>query len=440
MPKKQQIEEDEELVDFEEEEQEQAAESKDTKAKEVKKGYVAINSSGFRDFLLKPELLKAIVDCGFEHPSEVQHECIPQAILHMDLICQAKSGMGKTAVFVIAVLQQLDPVPGETQCVVLCHTRELAYQISNEFIRFSKHMKDVKTMVFYGGINRTVHREQLKHEKPNIIVGTPGRVLELANDKFLDLSKVKHFILDECDKMLESPEMRQDVQEIFKMTPKDKQVMMFSATLSEKLRPIAKKFMHNPMEIYVDDQSKLTLHGLQQYYVKLTEKEKNRKLIDLLDALEFNQVVIFVKSAQRATALNKLLIDSGFPAIEIHSRMPQEERIKRYKAFKNFEKRILVATDIFGRGIDIQRVNIVINYDMPDDPDQYLHRVGRAGRFGTKGLAISFISSDASMESTKTGYKREFTDEQVLEQIQNRFEVKIQPMPSTISTNSYMTS
>jgi superfamily II DNA/RNA helicase len=168
----------------------------------------------------------------------------------MDLICQAKSGMGKTAVFVIAVLQQLDPVPGETQCVVLCHTRELAYQISNEFIRFSKHMKDVKTMVFYGGINRTVHREQLKHEKPNIVVGTPGRVLELANDKFLDLSKVKHFILDECDKMLESPEMRQDVQEIFKMTPKDKQVMMFSATLSEKLRPIAKKFMHNVCNLF----------------------------------------------------------------------------------------------------------------------------------------------------------------------------------------------
>jgi ATP-dependent RNA helicase UAP56/SUB2 len=125
----------------------------------------------------------------------------------MDVICQAKSGMGKTAVFVIAVLQQLDPIPGETQCLVLCHTRELAYQISNEFIRFSSHFKDVKTMVFYGGINRTVHREQLKNEKPNIVVGTPGRILELARDKYLDLGKVKQFVLDECDKMLESTGM-----------------------------------------------------------------------------------------------------------------------------------------------------------------------------------------------------------------------------------------
>jgi len=195
------------------------------------------------------------------------------------------------------------------------------------------------------------------------------------------------------------------------------------------------------MEIYVDDQSKLTLHGLQQYYVKLTEKEKNKKLNDLLDSLEYNQVVIFVRTTQRAEALNKLLCDCCFPSMEIHSGIKsQDERIKRYKAFKNFEKRILVATDIFGRGIDIQRVNIVINYDMPDDPDQYLHRVGRAGRFGTKGLALSFISSDAPMETTQRGYKREFTDEQVLEQIQSRFEVKIQPMPNQINASTYMQS
>lgn len=359
----------------------------------------------------------------------------------MDVICQAKSGMGKTAVFVIAVLQQLDPVPNETQCVVLCHTRELAFQISNEFLRFSKHFKDVKTMVFYGGINSKLHKQQLQQEKPNIVVGTPGRILELAKDKALDLSKVKSFVLDECDKMLEAADMRQDVQEIFMMTPKDKQVMMFSATLSDKIRPIAKKFMHNPLEIYVDDQSKLTLYGLQQYYVKLTEKEKTKKLTDLLDALEFNQVVIFVRSSQRAKALSELLCECSFPAMEMHAKMPQEERIQKYKQFKNFEKRILVSTDIFGRGIDIQRVNIVINYDMPDDPDQYLHRVGRAGRFGTKGLAISFISSDAPMEASKrSNYKREWTDEQVLDQIQSRFEVKMQPMPATINTNSYMAS
>merc|ERR1719197_1764986 len=152
--------------------------------------------------------------------------------------------------------------------------------------------------------------------------------------------------------------------------------------------------MQNPHEIFVEEESKLTLHGLLQYYVKLTEKEKNRKLNDMLDQLEFNQVVIFVKSVQRAVALDRLLVECNFPSIAIHSGLGQEERIQRYKQFKDFQKRILVSTDLFGRGIDIERVNIVVNYDMPDESDTYLHRVGRAGRFGTKGLALTFAATD----------------------------------------------
>merc|ERR1712066_549804 len=170
-------------------------------------------------------------------------------------------------------------------------------------------------------------------------------------------------------------DMRKDVQQIFVETPKKKQVMMFSATMTAETRTLCKKFMQDPHEIRVDEESKLTLHGLLQYYKKLTEKEKNRKLNDLLDNLEFNQVVIFVKSVQRATALDKLLVECSFPSIAIHSGLKQEERIERYKQFKEFQKRIMVATDLFGRGIDIERVNIVINYDMPDDSDSYLHRV-----------------------------------------------------------------
>merc|ERR1712118_405433 len=167
--------------------------------------------------------------------------------------------------------------------------------------------------------------------------------------------------------------MRGDIQKIFLKTPKKKQVMMFSATMDKDIREVCKKFMSEPHEISIDDESKLTLHGLLQYYVKLTEKEKNRKLNDLLDSLEFNQVVIFVKSVQRAVALDKLLTECNFPSIAIHSGLTQEERIERYTAFKNFQKRIMVATDLFGRGIDIERVNIVINYDMPDESDAYLH-------------------------------------------------------------------
>merc|ERR1711900_79981 len=177
-------------------------------------------------------------------------------------------------------------------------------------------------------------------------------------------------------------------------TPKKKQVMMFTATLGSEMRVLCKKFMQDPHEISVDQESKLTLHGLLQYFVKLSEKERNRKLNDLLDALEFNQVVIFVKSVRRCAELDKLLQECNFPSICIHSRLDMKERLERYKSFKDFDKRVMVATDLFGRGIDIEKVNIVINYDMPEESDSYLHRVGRAGRFGTKGLAVTFVATD----------------------------------------------
>ncbi|CAL5409479.1 unnamed protein product [Camellia sinensis] len=175
----------------------------------------------------------------------LQHECIPQAILGMDVICQAKSGMGKTAVFVLSTLQQIEPVAGQVAALVMCHTRELAYQICHELERFSTYLPDIKVAVFYGGVNIKVHKDLLKNECPHIVVGTPGRILALARDKELGLKNVRHFVLDECDKMLESLDMRRDVQEIFKMTPHDKQVMMFSATLSKEIRPVCKKFMQD---------------------------------------------------------------------------------------------------------------------------------------------------------------------------------------------------
>lgn len=203
----------EDLVDYEEEEEVQqvanyatnGATKQEPGKAEVKKGsYVGIHSTGFKDFLLKPELLRAIVDCGFEHPSEVQQECIPQAILGTDVLSQAKSGMGKTAVFVLATLQQLEPTAGETSVLVLCHTRELAFQIRSEYARFSKYMPDVNTAVFYGGMPIRQNIEELKKQVPHIVVGTPGRILDLVRQKYLSLKSIKHFVLDECDKMLEA--------------------------------------------------------------------------------------------------------------------------------------------------------------------------------------------------------------------------------------------
>jgi len=342
----------------------------------------------------------------------------------MDVICQAKSGMGKTAVFVLATLQQLEPVDGQVSVLVMCHTRELAFQISKEYERFCKYMPTVKVSVFFGGVGIKKDEETLKSNTPHIVVGTPGRTLALARQRSLNLKNVKYFVLDECDKMIGDIDMRRDVQEIFKMTPHEKQVMMFSATLPKDLRGVCKKFMQDPMEVYVDDEAKLTLHGLQQHYVKLKENEKNKKLFELLDLLEFNQVVIFVRSVQRCMALNQLLSEQNFPSIAIHRNMAQDERLSRYQQFKDFQKRILVATNLFGRGMDIERVNIVFNYDMPEDSDTYLHRVARAGRFGTKGLAITFVSDDA--------------DAKVLNDVQDRFDVNVTELPEEIEVASYL--
>ncbi|EPR58735.1 DEAD (Asp-Glu-Ala-Asp) box polypeptide DDX39 [Toxoplasma gondii TgCatPRC2] len=422
-----------ELVDYEEDEQNDAKEKGVEDVVVGRGNYVSIHASGFRDFFLKPELLRAIGDAGFEHPSEVQHETIPHAITGVDVLCQAKSGMGKTAVFVLSILQQLNldtsGEEGNTQgvvCLGIAHTRELAFQIKNEFDRFSKYLKNVKCEVVYGGISIQKNIDMLKDAKttPHILIGTPGRVLALIKGKHLNAEKVAHFVLDECDKCLEKLDMRKDVQNIFMATPKKKQVMFFSATMNKEIRDVCKRFMQSPVEVFIDDESKLTLHGLLQYYVKLQESEKNRKLNDLLDTLEFNQVIIFVKSVSRAQALDRLLTECNFPSIAIHAGLDQEERINRYQQFKNFEKRIMVATDLFGRGIDIERVNIVINYDMPDSSDSYLHRVGRAGRFGTKGLAITFVASQ--------------DDTNVLNDVQTRFEVHIAEMPQSIDASQYI--
>ncbi|XP_059100871.1 ATP-dependent RNA helicase DDX39A-like [Peromyscus eremicus] len=412
------------LLDYDEFEEPQAAQESTPAPpkKDVQGSYVSVHSSSFRDFLLKPELLRAIVECGFEHPSEVQHECLPQAILGMDVLCQAKSGMGKTAVFVLATLQQMEPVDGPVSVLVMCHTRELAFQISKEYERFSKYMASVKVSVLFGGLSIKKDEEVLKKNRPHVVVGTPGRILALVRRGSLNLRNVKHFVLDECDKMLAQLDMRQDVQAIFRGTPHEKQCMMFSATLSKEIRPVCRKFMQDPMEVCVEDESKLSLHSLQQYYVKLQESQKNRKLCDLLDVLEFNQVVIFVRSVQRCTALAQLLVEQNFPATAIHRAMHQEERLSRFQQFKDFQWRILVATNLFGRGMDIQQVDVVFNYDMPEDSDTYLHRVARAGRFGTRGLAFTFVSEES--------------DGHVLSDVQGRFAVNVAELPEEMEIST----
>jgi len=257
----------------------------------------------------------------------VQQQCIPKVMLGVDVLCQAKSGMGKTAVFVLATLHQLEETAPPVSALVLCHTRELAYQIKKEYDRLGKHLLSTCSIeVFYGGKPLADHIKILKQKPPTVVVGTPGRILQLLKLGHLNLSKLKHFVLDECDKMLSELDMRRDVQNIFKQTPHTKQVMMFSATMPEDIKGVCRQFMRNQFEVFIDSERKLTLQGLQQYFVKLEEREKTRKLINLLDALVFNQVIIFVKDGERGNYLNRILNKEQFPSICIYGHMKQEER------------------------------------------------------------------------------------------------------------------
>jgi len=418
-----------ELVDYDDENTgDNLPNKRNHTAKQDQDTHVAAHSTSFEDFYLKPELLKAIRECGFEHPSEVQENVLPQAILGTDVLCQAKSGMGKTAVFVLAVLHQLDFTEPTTfpKCLVLGHTRELAYQIAAEFERFKKYLP-CRTAVFYGGVPIEEHKKLLKENNPQIVIGTPGRILELTNDSSLKLKQIQIFVVDECDKMLGRVDMRADLQKIFLQTPVQKQAMMFSATIDKNLRDVCKKYMYNPIEIFLSDQE-IILHGLTQYYTVVEEKKKTKTLVELLDNVDFQQVIIFVKSPARATELNKILNECNFPSETMHSRMPAQQRTTIFEKVKNFQCRVIVATNLVARGIDIVKTNVVINYDFPENPDTYLHRVGRAGRFGTKGLCISFVAQ---------GNQK---DAHVLEEVQKRFEIKIPTLPDHIDSSTYSNS
>jgi len=250
--KKQDVAQEEELEEYDSGDEAIDTVSGDKKQAEDQKDYhYTSHAAAFRDLLLKPELVHAISDCGFEHPSEVQHEAIPQAMLGQDVVCQAKSGMGKTCVFVLAILQQLDPEKSsKPSAIVLCHTRELAHQISHEFKRLKKYIPGISVDEIYGGVPIQQQRDKLKKDPPHVVVGTPGRVMALCAEKVLQLNQIKHFVLDECDKMLERSDMRSQVQKVFIETPHEKQVMMFSATIEGELRNTCKKFMHNVSHSY----------------------------------------------------------------------------------------------------------------------------------------------------------------------------------------------
>eukprot|EP00768_Dysnectes_brevis_P006736 gnl/Dysnectes_brevis/542_a599_5111.p1 GENE.gnl/Dysnectes_brevis/542_a599_5111~~gnl/Dysnectes_brevis/542_a599_5111.p1 ORF type:complete len:441 (-),score=192.77 gnl/Dysnectes_brevis/542_a599_5111:139-1461(-) len=401
------------LGEADEEEKPEAQEAKeDVNEDEVlkKTTFGAAHNVSFNEFLLKDGLLRSIQDNGFENPSAVQNEVLPSSLMGFDIICQAKSGRGKTAVFVFSILQQLKPKPGQVQALVICNTRELAVQISREFERFSTHLAHVKTLSVYGKVPIAVHRAALRAGDVSIVVGTPGRLGALVDDGTLKLDKLNFFVIDECDKVLMNESMRETVDKLIPLMDKEKQTMLFTATLDDDSKMMCRKYVTEQKEVLIDD-SKLVLHGLKQHWVKLTEEEKLPALARLLSESSFNQLIVFVKSVARANALKTYLVEHAHPCFAIHGRLDQAVRTDLYMRFKRFDIRIMVATDIFERGVDFENVNFVVNFDMPAKSDTYLHRAGRAGRFGTAGTVLSMVSSEE--------------DTGVLTEIQERFIVDI---------------
>nr|OQO27225.1 ATP-dependent RNA helicase DHH1 [Rachicladosporium sp. CCFEE 5018] len=372
----------------------------------------------FEDFYIKRELLMGIFEAGFEKPSPIQEETIPVAITGRDILARAKNGTGKTAAFVIPTLERINPKVQKTQALLLVPTRELALQTSQVCKTLGKHL-GINVMVLTGGtglkddiirLNDTVH----------IIVGTPGRILDMASRGVADLSAAHTFVMDEADKLL-SPEFRIACEQLLKFHPADRQVMLFSATFPVVVKEFKDLHMRDPHEINLMDE--LTLRGVTQYYAFVEEKQKVHCLNTLFSKLQINQSIIFCNSTTRVELLAKKITELGYNCFYSHAKMLQHHRNRVFHDFRNGAVRNLVCSDLLTRGIDIQAVNVVINFDFPKTAETYLHRIGRSGRFGHLGLAINLIN---------------WEDRFNLYKIEQELGTEIQPIPSNIEKSLYV--
>ncbi|KAK4553463.1 DExD/H-box ATP-dependent RNA helicase dhh1 [Recurvomyces mirabilis] len=341
----------------------------------------------FEDFYLKRPLLMGIFEAGYEKPSPIQEEAIPVALTGRDVLARAKNGTGKTAAFLIPTLERINPKLEKTQALILVPTRELALQTSQVCKTLGKHL-GINVMVATGGGNLKDDIMRL-NDTVHVIVGTPGRILDLASKGVADLSEAGTFIMDEADKLL-SPEFTSPIEQLLQFHPKDRQIMLFSATFPVIVKHFKDKHMTDPHEINLMDE--LTLRGITQYYAFVEEKQKVHCLNTLFSRLQINQSIIFCNSTTRVELLAKKITELGYSCFYSHAKMLQQHRNRVFHEFRNGAVRNLVCSDLLTRGIDIQAVNVVINFDFPKNAETYLHRIGRSGRFGHLGLAINLIS------------------------------------------------
>ncbi|QSZ33450.1 hypothetical protein DSL72_005018 [Monilinia vaccinii-corymbosi] len=372
----------------------------------------------FEDFSIKRDLLMGIFEAGFEKPSPIQEEAIPVALTGRDILARAKNGTGKTAAFAIPALERINPKSNKVQCLILVPTRELALQTSQVCKTLGQHL-GVNVMVTTGGT--TLRDDIMRLAEPvHIIVGTPGRILDLAGKNVADLSECSMFIMDEADKLL-SPEFTIVIEQLLQFHPKDRQIMLFSATFPLTVKDFSDKNMKDPYEINLMDE--LTLRGITQYYAFVEEGQKVHCLNTLFSKLQINQSIIFCNSTNRVELLAKKITELGYSCFYSHARMIQANRNRVFHDFRNGVCRNLVCSDLLTRGIDIQAVNVVINFDFPKNAETYLHRIGRSGRFGHLGLAINLIN---------------WEDRFNLYNIEKELGTVIEAIPSTIPRNLYV--
>ncbi|CZW76236.1 Cold-shock DEAD-box protein A [Enterobacter hormaechei] len=344
----------------------------------------------FADLGLKAPILEALNDLGYEKPSPIQAECIPHLLSGRDVLGMAQTGSGKTAAFSLPLLNNIDPDLRAAQILVLAPTRELAVQVAEAMTEFSKHMRGVNVVALYGGQRYDVQLRALR-QGPQIVVGTPGRLLDHLKRGTLDLSKLSGLVLDEADEMLRMGFI-EDVETIMAQIPEGHQTALFSATMPEAIRRITRRFMKEPQEVRIQS-SVTTRPDISQSYWSVYGMRKNEALVRFLEAEDFDAAIIFVRTKNATLEVAEALERSGYNSAALNGDMNQALREQTLERLKDSRLDILIATDVAARGLDVERISLVVNYDIPMDSESYVHRIGRTGRAGRAGRALLFVEN-----------------------------------------------
>ncbi|WP_028125145.1 DEAD/DEAH box helicase [Eremococcus coleocola] len=342
----------------------------------------------FSDLNLKTELIETLDELGFEEPTPIQQQAIPFVLQGRDLVGQAQTGTGKTAAFGLPMLQGLDTDHRALQALIIAPTRELAIQVHDELYSLSKGLK-TKVYAVYGGYSIGKQIDRIQKLKPQVIVGTPGRLLDLMRRQIIDTSYLKTLIMDEADEMLNMGFI-EDIKAIVEQTPSSRQTLMFSATMPKSVQNLAQQFLTQPAEVKIEAKH-LTADLIDQYFVKCRDSEKFDILTRMLDIESPDKAIIFARTKKRVDEIGRGLSLRGYDAELIHGDVTQQKRTQVMNEFKQGRLELLVATDVAARGIDVSGVTHVYNYDIPQDPESYVHRIGRTGRAGNEGQSVTFV-------------------------------------------------